>query len=269
MKLLKISERELEEFDEFFEETERVTVEEVAPEVIQNRGGIKLDSLNPEKFDAVFADIPEKNAVFGRIMLEMLEEQELRLNHPSTAFFIMAKKNYLYSALHEKNINAPKTLVVPSEKASRNVDKHLKGPLIARSFEQVKEVERRKLDTVEEITEFSEGAEHPDNVLLFHELPKGTNYSCLYVGGEVISLADESEGWKLDRDRLKYSSLGKEQEETIRKTCRAIGTPVAGVRLKGDTVLDLDPNPDLELFTDVSGKNAYQEVAETLKGEKK
>lgn len=267
MKLLKLSDKDLSEFDRFFEETQQAAIEKAAPQVVDEEEHVRINGDSVESFDAVFAEIPEKNAVFGRVLLELIEEKDINLNYPSTAFFIMAKKNYLYSVLHEKDIPAPKTVAISSRKSARNIYEHLKGPLIARKFENMEETERSKLDEVQDIEEFAEGSEHPENVLLFHEMPSGDKYKCLYAGGTVISLLDSTDSWKVKDEKLKYSSISSDQEETVRKTARNLGTPVAEVILRGEKVADVNPNPDLEQYTEISGKDAYQAVSEALKSD--
>lgn len=267
MKLLKITREQYQAFDSMFEETDRVDVEELAPEVIEGEPDVKFEGHSIREYDAVFAEIPEKNPVFGRVVLEMIEEQGVRANYPSTGFFIMAKKNYLYHVLHEKEIPAPKTAVVATEKAVRNIESHLKGPLVARKFDDLVEVENKRLETVDEIKEFAEGIEYGDNLLVFHELRAGDKYRCLVAGDTVISLEDTSEGWQFSESSLQYSNISNEQKEIVMNTSKAIGTPVAEVLLRGEQVWDVNPNPSLELYTDISGKNAYEAVGKTLKGD--
>lgn len=267
IKLLKITEEDHEEFDEFFDETEQVDLDQVAPEVVDGVGNVMVGDKPISEYDAVFADIPEKNAVFGRVLLEMIQDQNVAVNYPSTAFFIMAKKNYLYYVLHEKDIPAPKTVSVATEKAARNTQNYLKGPLIARRLEDLEETEAKKLDTVEEIQGFAEGSEYEEDILLFHEFNKGDKYRCLVVGDRIVSVKDDSEGWKFTKDNLNYSNISDTQEEIVRSATKKIGTRYAEILLRGEEVFDINPNPDLKMFTDVGGKNAHEEVADVLKEE--
>ncbi len=264
-RLLKITEHEYEAFEDLFDEVEEAEIDEVAPEVVGGEPDVKVDGESVDRYDAAYIEIPPKNAVFGRVALEMIGEKGVNLNHTSTGFFIAAKKNYLYYVLHEKGIRAPKTVSVATEKASRNIEKQLRGPLIARRLENLQETEVKKLDTVGEIGDFAAGSEYEDDILLFHEYNSGDKYRCLVAGDQVISLRDRSEGWRFEEDSLSYSNISDEQREVVNKTKKALGTPVIEVKLRGDEVYDLEPNPDLELFTDVSGKNAFEAVSEALK----
>mgnify|MGYP000299941782 CR=1 FL=1 len=267
MRLLKITDREIPELDRHFEEVENVSVEDVAPEVRDNTANVKVKGKPVEGFDAVYTEIPQNNAIFGRVLLEIIEEKGLKTNYPSTAFFIMSKKNYLYHVLHEKKVPSVKTAVIASEKASRNIESELKGPLIARRFDEDLENERTKLSTVEEINEFADGIDHGNKFVVFHELNRGDKYRCLVCGDSCISLMDNSDDWDFSKDNLQYHSISKDQKEIVMKARKAIGTPVAEVLLRDGKVEDVNPNPDLEMYKEISGKNAYKDVVEAIKGD--
>lgn len=265
IKLLKITNREHEELDRFFEETDRIELDQVAPQVVKGETDVKVGEKFVEDYDACFAEIPSKNAVFGRVLLEITEEKNVKANQYSTAFYIMAKKNYLYYILHQKDIPAPKTAVIASDKSSRNIGKELETPVLARKLEELEETERKKLETEEEIYGFAEGSEYEEDVLILQEFNEGDKYRCLVIGDQVISLKDSSEDWKIDEDSLKYSNLSDTQKEIIQQTARKIGTSFAEVYLRGEQVYDLNPNPDIELYEQNAGRNVYEAVAEILK----
>lgn len=267
MKLLKITDEEESLLDQYFEEVETADIEKMSPEVIDGQGDVKYRGKTVSEYDAAYAEIPKENAVFGRVLLEMLEEKGLALNYPSTGFFIMAKKNYLYHVLHEKDIPAPKTVVVASEKAVRNVEKHLRGPLVARRLDDLKETEKAKIDEVEQISEFAEGLDYDQSLLIFNEYSKGDKYRCLAAGDKVLTLKDTSDDWRVKEDGLKYANPPKELKETVKKTRERIGTNVAEVVMRDGKVVDVEPNPDLEKYTDISGKDAYKMVADAIKGD--
>lgn len=267
MKLLKVTDREYEEFEELFDEVEEVELDKIAPEVVDGKKDVKISKESVNKYDAAYLEIPPKNAVFGRVAFEMIMEEGVNTNHTATGFFIASKKNYLYYVLHEKNIPAPKTVVVATDKASRNIEKELRGPLIARRLEELEENEVRKLDKVQEINDFAEGSEYEEDILLFHEYNSGDKYRCLVAGDQIISLRDRSEGWRFEKESLSYSNISDKQREVVKKTAKALGTPIMEVKLRGEEVYDLNPSPDLKLFTDVSGKNAFEAVADVLKEE--
>ncbi len=266
MRILKITEEEYPEFDSLFEDSDSSRVEDAAPEVIDGSKDVKINGRTVSEYDAVFAQIPEKNAVFGRVLLEMMEEKGLNLNYPSTAFFIMSKKNYLYHVLHEKGIPSPTTVVAASEKAARSIE-NLEKPLVARKFDQLEEEEKRMLEEEDSVVDFMEGKEYPEEFIIFHEFSKGDKYFCLYIDGTVISLEDTSEGWNFSTKKLQYSSISNDRQELVSQTAKSIGSPVAEVMMRGDQVWDVNPNPDLKTYTEVSGKNAFEAVASVLKGD--
>lgn len=265
MKLARITEEEEHPIDGFFEEVEHVEIEKVAPEIVQGKEDIKLGEKSVREYDAVYAELPEKNAVFGRVMLEMVEEANIAVNYPSTAFFIMAKKNYLYYILHEQEIPAPKTVVVASEKAGRNIEREIEPPVIGRRIEDYEETETKRLEDSEGIQGFIEGVEYEEDILLFHEPREGDKYHCLVAGDQIISVKEGDESWNFTKENLKYSSISDNQKEIVRKTVEKIGTDVAEILLVGENVYDVNPNPDLEMYKEVSGKSSYEAVAETIK----
>ena len=265
MKLLQITEDEIPELGEHFEEVEHVDVESIAPEVVDGESDVKFKGKSVASYDAVFANIPTKNALFGRVALEIMEEEGIKTNYPSTGFFIMSKKNYLYHVLHEKDISATRTAVIASEKAARNIERELKGPLIARKFDDEVETERAKLETVDEIQDFADGIGRGNQFVLFQEFSTGDKYRCLVAGDQCISLADNSDGWDFSKENLQYHSISQEMREKVLETSRAIGTPIAEVLIRDGKVEDVNPNPDLELYTNISGKDAYDCAAQALK----
>lgn len=264
MKVLEITEEEKQEFNEVFDEKKHVSLEELAPEVVDSRSDVKINGESVSDFDAVYAQIPQKNAVFGRVLLEMIEEKGVESNLSSTGFFIMAKKNYLHHVLQEKNIESPDTAVIASEKPVRNLENFLDLPLIAKKLKNLVEVELTKIESEEGLKEFAEGIEYGEDLIIFSEHTPGDKYRCLVTGDDVISLKDNTEGWKIKTDNLQYSNISTELEQRVLSTRKAIGANVAEVLVQGENVVDVNPNPDLALYTDVSGKNAFEKAGNVL-----
>lgn len=264
IKLLIVSGSE-EEFEPFFESVESVELDQVAPQVMDGEKMVKVGDKSIEEYDTAYIQIPEKNAVFGRVFIEMAEEKGLKLNTTSTGFYIMAKKNYLYYVLNQKSIPSPNTVVVPSEKASRNLEKELELPLIGREIDEFEEVEQRKLESQEEISEFAEGMEYGSQMLIFHEFSEGDKHRCLVIGESIISVKDDSSGWKFGKDNLKYSNISDTKKEAVKNAVNSIGAPVAEVLLRGEEVYDINPNPDLGAYSDAASQNLHEKVAEMLK----
>jgi hypothetical protein len=266
MRLLKIADKEIGELDQHFESSHKVNIEQVSPKVLDNSKKVDIGEKNLAEFDAVFANIPVQNAVFGRVMLEMIEEKGLNVNYSSTAFFTMAKKNYLLHVLKQKNIVSPKTAVIADGKAARNLEEHLKGPLEARRIKDLEQTESKKIDSVEGIQEFAEGTDYGEEIMIFSELSEGEKYRCMVAGEEVFSLKDSSDDWKISEDNLAYSNLPTKLEERVRSVMKALGAGFGEVLLRDGEVVDVNPNPSPEKFKQISGKNTYEAVADNLKG---
>jgi glutathione synthase/RimK-type ligase-like ATP-grasp enzyme len=235
--------------------------------VIKGERKVSVQEEQIEDYDAVFTEIPPKNAVFGRVFLETIEEKGIPTDNPSTAYFTAAKKNYLYYVMHKRSIPAPNTVSVAAEKAVRDVENRVELPLVARRIEELEETEKRKLETSEEIQSFSEGVEYEEDILLFHELNEGEKYRCLVINNEIISLREGSDGWKFTGENLKYSNLSDKQKTLVQKTCDSIGLTIAEILIRGEEIYDINPNPNLELYSEKAGKNIFSEVAEALKGD--
>lgn len=240
----------------------------MAPEVVDKQQDVKVNEKSIEEYDSVYAEIPVKNATFGRVMLEIMEEKGVKTNYSSTAFFTMAKKNYLYYVLHEKGVPCPKTVVIASEKSARNIEKLIPTPVIARKMEELRETEKDILESSEEIEKFVEGVEYEEDLIIFQENSEGDKYKCLVLGNEVISLKDGSEGWKFDKNSLKYANPSDKKIKTVKKASKVIGTPIAEVTLRGNKVYDVNPEPELELYSELAGKDVYKKIAEILKEDK-
>lgn len=270
MNLLKINDlsEESSGIEQHFDDLTVCSIEDLAPRVEENRSGLKIEGKNIQNFDAVYARIHEKNAAFGRILLEVIEEERISLNYSSTAFFTMSKKNYLYSVLHEKNVPTPKTAVISDEKSARNIENYLAGPLIARKFEQSREAERKKIDTVEDISDFTDGTEYGKNLAIFQEYTEGSKYRCLVAGDKIISLEDVSNNWYLGDQNLQYSNAPNNIQNLVFEAKKSLGFNMAEVLIRGEEVVDINPNPDLDLYSNISGKDVYKAVADTLKQSK-
>lgn len=240
-------------------------VADASPEVIDGEKRVKVGNSFVERYDAVYAEIPATNSSFGRVLLETIEEKGISVNNPSTAYFTSSKKNYLYYVLKERGIPSPDTVSVATEKAARNIQKHLELPMIGRRLEDLEITEEQLLEDREEIEGFYEGVDYAEDVLLFQEFSEEDMYRCLVIGDDIISLREDSDSWKFTGEKLKYSNLSDDQKERVRKAKDALGIKVAEVFLRGDKIYDIRPNPDLDLYSDNAGKNVFSEIAEELK----
>jgi glutathione synthase/RimK-type ligase-like ATP-grasp enzyme len=255
------------ELEEHFDEVTTASLEEVAPQIKNGKQDVKVGGESIDKYDAVYTKIPHKNAVFGRVLLEMIEDTGIGTNISSTAFFTASKKNYLYYILQQKDVATPKTISIASEKATRGIEKHIKGPVVARRFEELEEVESKKLGTVEAMHGFAEGVEYEDQFILFHEFSSGEKIRCLKIGDKIISLSEDSDSWKFNGENLKYSNISNDREELVREAAAALGADIVEVKLRGDEVFDIEPNPDFSVYENKSGQDLYGKMVEVLEGD--
>lgn len=263
MNLLAITDSEA-DIEKHFDEVAVASLEQVAPQIKDGEQDVKVEGETIDNYDAVYTNIHHKNAVFGRVLLEMIEERGIETDISSTAFFTASKKNYLYYVLQQKNVDTPKTISIASEKATRGIERHIKGPVIARRFENLEEVESKKLSTVEAMHGFAEGVEYEDQFILFHEFSSGDKHRCLKIGDKIISLSEGEDSWKFTGDNLKYSNISNDREELVEKAANALGTEIVEVKLRGDEVFDVNPNPDFSIYEDKSGQNLYGKLTELL-----
>ena len=267
MKLLKITDEKNEHFEDIFEEIEQIDVEKVAPEVINGKTNVRLNGHSIADYEASFLELPAKNPVFGRVLLEMIEEKGVKTVYPSIGFYIMSKKNYLYYVLNQKNVETPNTVIIASKKATRNIEKELDYPLIARKYEDMSLSETKKIENHDQIQEFVEGTEYGEDILIFQEHHEGDKYKCFYADGQIISLKDKTDGWRVRDEKLQYSTISSDLKDEIHKAMKGIGTDYGEIILQGKKITNINPNPDPEVYTDVSGKNAFEMIANVLKPE--
>lgn len=260
MKLLKTS-NVSEHLDVKFEEVAEVETEDFSPEVIDGESDVRVNA-EIEDCDAAFLKLPENNPIFGRVLLEIIEEKGIKTNHPSIGFYITAKKNYLYYVLEQKDVPMPKTVIAASEKSAKNVTRYLETPLIAKRYEDNQLEESARLEDDQEVQEFAEGTDYGEDILIFQEETGEEKYKILYAAGNTISLKDKTEGWRISDEKLQYSNLSNELEELVEDTMKSIGTEYGEVIIKGGKVTDVRPNPDPEIYTDKSGKDAFKYIRE-------
>lgn len=260
MKLLKTS-NSSEELDEDFEEVVEVETEDFSPEVIDGESDVRVDA-DIEGCEAAFLKLPEKNPIFGRVLLEIIEEKGIKTQNPALGFYITAKKNYLYYVLEQKDVPMPDTVIAASEKSAKNIERYIKTPLIAKRYKDNQLAESAKLEDGEEVKEFAEGTSYGEDIVIFQEEVEGEKYKVFYAAGNLISLKDKTDDWRVSDEKLQYSNLSNELEETVESTMKSIGTEYGEVIIKGGKVVDVRPNPEPEIYANKSGKDAFKYIRE-------
>ncbi|MFB6294438.1 MAG: RimK family alpha-L-glutamate ligase [Candidatus Nanohaloarchaea archaeon] len=221
-----------------------------------------------DDYDALYLAPNPQIAIFSRVFLETLLNHDITANIGPTAFFILAKKSYLYHVLAERNVPIPPTATVSTENGVSGLEDDLSYPLIGKKFEGFQRRDMSLLESGEELSSFAEHLEHGDHFLVLQEKVDGDVYDCLYIDGDVVSLSLDGEGWRKRSGEAteSYHSISSSLEEVVADAAQSIGADICRVRLVGDTVVDAALDPALERFHDISGKNVYGNVADMLEG---
>lgn len=219
-----------------------------------------------EEYDAVYLDPELRVAIFSRVFLETLRERDIRANLGPTAFFVIAKKSYLFQVLAEKDVPIPPTATVSTEKGISGVADDLSFPLVGKKFEAFRRRDMSLIEDEESLRSFVEHMEHGKHLLLLQELVEGEVYDSLYLDGEVVSIKLEGEGWrKRSGDATEsYHSAGSDIADVADDAAKAIGADICRIRTVGGTVVEANLDPDLGRFQSVTGKNVYGSVIEYL-----
>ncbi len=253
-------------FEEYFDEVVQASLAD-ASIVTGEMPEVRVEGREIEEFDTVFLNPDPKAAIYARVFLESLQGRELRTSMDASTFFIMAKKHYLFKVLSERNVNIPTTLAVSNSQGVGGV-KELEFPAVAKLYEGFELSNVEKVEDIDGLSSVAGRAEHGENFVLVQETVEGEMYESLYIDGEVVSLKVEGDRWSMGNDTsMKYHSLGSEKEDIVKDAAESIGTGLCRVRLKGDRIVDVDPDPELDMFQELSGKNVYGKVAEFLKGD--
>lgn len=254
-------------FTDHFDAVEQASIADVR--IVTGRSADVLVGGEPlDGYDVVYLQPNPKIAIFSRVFLEALRDRDIQTNIGPTAFFILAKKSYLYQVLAEKGVPIPPTATVSTEKGVSGLEDDVSFPLVGKKFEGFTRRDMNLLESEDELSSFVEHMEHGTHFLVLQEKVAGDVYDCLYIDGNVHSIRLEDEGWRKRSGTAKesYHSISSELEEVVSDTAQSIGAPVCRVRLVGGTVVDAALDPDLERFKTITGKNVYGNLADALAG---
>ena len=264
MNLIDISQEVNSEIEQNFEEYSHVNVENVSPITGGNMLEVKTSEGNISEFDAARVKIPSSNAVFGRVLLDTIQDLNVPTNHSANGFFTMSKDNYLAYVLNQKDVPSPNMVVCYSEKSSRNLSNHLDYPVVAKRIVSNKTESTKILTGDEDAQEFaSEGGK--DTLSMFYELNRGKKYRLLLTSEFEATIEEKGQEQVFTGEDLQYSTAPKQVQETARKAKRAVGAKICEVKIRNGEVTDMKPNPDLEEFRDVTGKDSHKAVCRELK----
>lgn len=253
------------EFSAFFDDIERRSIANVRIDA-GNGEDVLVAGQSIDDYDALYLQPKPKTAIFSRVFLEVLLEKDITTNLDSAAFFILAKKSYLFQVLEEKDIPIPATAVVSTERGISGITEHIEFPMVGKKFEGFVRRDMNMLEDDNELRSFVEHMDHGKHILVLQEFVEGDVFDCLYINGDIISLRLEKEGWRKRSGDAKesYHSISSDLEEIVEQTATSIGADICRVRLVGGVVTEAYLDPDLDRFREVSGKNIYEKVADYL-----
>jgi glutathione synthase/RimK-type ligase-like ATP-grasp enzyme len=271
MKLLVIADNDEEDqlADRFSNHFDEVKTKSIANVRIDAGDGedIRISGEKADNYDALYLQPKPQTAIFSRVFLEVLLEKDITTNIDAASFFILAKKNYLFQVLEEKSIPTPATAIVSTEKGISGIEEHIDYPLVGKKFEGFERRDMNLLESGEELRSFVEHMDHGNHVLILQEFIEGDVYDCLYVDGDIVSLSLSDDSWRVRSGEAKgsYLTISSELKEVVEQTAHSIGADICRIRLVNGKVTEAYLDPDLERFTEVSGKNMYEKVATYLK----
>lgn len=258
--------------DGFREEFETVTHGSLADARITTGEvpDVRIDGTPVEEFDAVYLNPDPKASIYGRVFLESIQEKQVTANISPSAFTILAKKHYLFKVLNERDVPIPPTMAISTAKGLAEADETIDFPAVASLFDGFERAGAQIVDGLEGLEAVAERAEHGSNVVIVQEIGEGDLFETLYIGGDMISIKIEGGRPEITEDTditRNYQKLSDEQQAIVEDTATSIGADVCRIRMEGETVVDVNSDPDLERFERLSGKDAYGKIAEVLEAD--
>lgn len=254
-----------ERFSEYFDSVATQSIASVRIDA-GNGENVLVGGERVDDYDALYLDPKPKTAIFSRVFLEVLLERNIATNLDAASFFILAKKNYLFQVLKEKHVPIPPTAIVSTERGVTSIHDHLDFPMVGKKYEGFNRRDVSLLESADELESFVEHMDHGKHVLLLQEFVEGDVFDSLYVNGDIVSIKLESDGWRIQADDAKetYHTIPSSLEDVVEKTATSIGANICRIRLVDGKVAEAYLDPNLGRFTDISGKNMYEKVADYL-----
>jgi glutathione synthase/RimK-type ligase-like ATP-grasp enzyme len=262
-------ETETERFESYFDEVEVQSLADVLIDVDSERNSeILVDGVDLEKWDAVYIK-PEPMAFnYTRVLMEIVNDDEVRCNLDSSSVFILTKKPYLFKVLADKGVKIPRQVAISTEKGMTELQKDLDFPVLAKKYSDLELTETQIYEEFDELKNFAELTEHGEDFIIAQEYQEEEVYDLLYVDGKIISLKLEEPPWTSEEGEnvsRSYYTVSDTKKEVVNKAAESIGTKICRIRMNGDRIVDMDTEPKLEMFKQESGKNVYGRVADVLK----
>lgn len=264
MNLLIISEDKqlADKFDEYFEEVKLCSMADIRLNASNTLALAEGEDVT--EFDSLFVYSKAELAIFTKVLLESLTGSGVATNIGPAAFYILAKKQWMFKVLKEKGVPIPKTRTT-SLKGVTGLNSDFNYPVVGKRYIDFQLDEARKLISEDEAKSFATGADYSESVIILHELTEGETFETLMTGEDVVgSIKMEGDIWNL-KSTEKYYSPSKELRSVTLDAAQSIGASVCSVQTLGNKVYDINPLPDLERFKEVTGKNPYKNIAKLFK----
>lgn len=266
MSLLIISENQTleDKFDDYFDQIELYSMADIR---LNASNTLALaEGQNIEQFDSLLVYSKAELAIFTKVLLESLTGSDVATNIGPAAFYITAKKQWMFKVLRERNMPIPKTITA-SLKGISGLNDEFDYPLVGKRYINFRLDEIRKLVSEDEAKSFATGADYSESVIILHELIQGETFETLVTGEDVVgSIKMEGDVWDLSSTE-KYYSPPKELQNVVLNAAQSIGADVCSVRTVDNKIYDVNPLPDLEWFKQVTGKDPYKNIAKLFKSQ--
>lgn len=263
------SETEEQRFEEYFDEIDSKSLADVLIDVKSSeRSEVLVDGEPMAEWSSVYIKPEPKAFNYTRVLMEIVNEQEIRCNLDPSSVFILTKKPYLFKVLADREVKIPTQVSISTEKGMTELQKDVDFTVIAKKYSGLELKETKIFDDFDDLKAFAELTEHGEDFLMIQEKIEGSVFDILYVDGNIISLKVEGSPWSESEEVSRsYHSISDAQREEVEKAVESIGTNICRIRMVNEKIMDMDTNPELEMFKQKSGKNVYGRIADSLKGD--
>lgn len=258
---------EKQRFEEYFDEVELKSLADVLIDVgTEMESEILVDGEDINEWDAVYIDPEPKAFYYTRVLMEIIGDREINCNLDTSSVFILSKKPYLFNVLADRGVKIPKQVAISTEKGLTEIERDIDFPVLAKKYSDLQLSETQIFEEFEDLKSFAELAEHGEDFVMIQEYEDERDvYDILYIDGKVISLKLSGSPWEEGEISRSYYTLSDDLKQTVEEATDSIGTRICRLRVHGDRIVDMDNQPELEMFKQKSGKNVYGRIADVLK----
>ncbi|MFB6241614.1 MAG: hypothetical protein ABEJ36_02315 [Candidatus Nanosalina sp.] len=262
-------ETEAERFEQYFEEVEVKSLADVLIDAdTSGKSRVLVEGEEIKSWDAVYIKPEPKAFNYTRVLMEIIDSEEVSCNLDSSSVFILTKKPYLFKVLAERGVKIPRQVAISTEKGLTELERDIDLPVLAKKYSYHELTENQIFGEFEELKSFAELAEHGEDYLMLQEYHEEEEvFDLLYLNGKIISLKLEEPPWTSNEGEnvsRSYYTVSDDKKEIVNKATESIGTRICRIRMKGDSIVDMSNEPKLEMFKQESGKNVYGRIADIL-----